>query len=99
MQLHNALLTEAGSVIKHKQILIFKEMLRAIRYDDLAVAVLLCAGVNLVSMLKPIGVWRPEIKCPPAERRPLGLCSGRQKDVMKDRSQGETIRRYLVVNI
>jgi len=88
--IHSALHPDVREVVRNKQILLFKEMLRDIEYDDIAVADLLCTGVDLVGKLPPVGIWRP------AQNEPtIGLASlwasapAAQNDVAKERGEGE----------
>ena len=47
-------------MVKNKRILLFKEMLQHIGYDDLAVADLLITGIKLVGTLPKLGIWKPD---------------------------------------
>ena len=58
--LHSKLESGIQEVVKTKRILLFKEMLRDIGYDDLGVADLLVTGVKIVGTLPKIGIWKPE---------------------------------------
>ena len=51
---------EVGSVVQRKQILLFKELLSGMNYDDPGVADLLVSGVKLVGTVERIGIWPPD---------------------------------------
>ena len=57
--LHARLHAEVAGVVKDKQVLLFKEMLREINYDDLDVVNLLVTGVKIVGDLPRVGIWKP----------------------------------------
>ena len=49
---------QVEAVVKDKKILLFKEMLASIHYDDMSVVDLLITGIEVVGNLKSIGIWR-----------------------------------------
>ena len=59
-RLHEKLEAGVKQVVETKRILLFKEMLTDIGYDDPGVADLLVTGVKIVGTLPKIGIWRPE---------------------------------------
>ena len=57
---------DVKQIVEGKRILLFKAMLKEIRYDDVGVADLLVTGVRLVGDLPRVGIWRPngrEARC------------------------------------
>ena len=60
VELHKRLHQDVEAVVASKNILLFKEMLEAIQYDDLAVVDLLMTGVQVVGTLDRVGIWKPE---------------------------------------
>ena len=59
-ELHAGLHRDVEAVVASKRILLFKEMLEAIQYDDLSVVDLLISGVQVVGTLGRVGIWKPE---------------------------------------
>ena len=59
-KLHACLNTDVAAAVAGKRILLFKEMLEAIHYDDLEVVGLLSTGIRLVGLLKQVGIWAPK---------------------------------------
>ena len=59
-RLHSKLAVGVQQVVKDKRILLFKEMLRSIHYDDLGVVDLLVTGIKVVGNLPRLGIWQPE---------------------------------------
>ena len=57
--LHASLDSRVELIVANKKILLFKEMLRDINYDDMAVVDLLIAGTKVVGTLERVGIWRP----------------------------------------
>ena len=57
--LHRSLPRHTEQVVKDKRILLFKEMLRDIGYDDQPVADLLVNGVQVVGCLERFSIWPP----------------------------------------
>lgn len=51
---------DVQKVVGEKNVLLFKEMLEHIRYDDLAVVELLTTGVPKVGQLERTGMWPPD---------------------------------------
>ena len=63
---------EVERVIRPKAILLFSEMLQAIKYDDMAVVDLLTTGVKVVGELERTGIWQPDpLKAPKTSMRAL----------------------------
>ena len=58
--LHSKLSSRVETVVKDKRVLLFKEMLSDINYDDMGVVDLLTMGVKVVGTLPKIGIWRPD---------------------------------------
>ena len=56
--MHGKLSSEVEKVVSPKQILLFKEMLVDLRYDDLEVIEVLTAGVKLVGEVPNRGIWK-----------------------------------------
>lgn len=61
-ELHAKLDKGVEAVVKTKRILLFKQMLMDISYDDMQVVSLLITGVKLLGTLKRLGIWRPDDK-------------------------------------
>ena len=81
-KIHEKLNPSVERVVRRKKILLFKEMLSDINYDDVAVADLLMTGVDLVGKLERIGIWRPEVKEPSCSIKTLWANAKKaQKDV------------------
>ena len=59
-EVHSRLHPDVEAIIAPKNILLFKEMLEAISYDDMGVVDLLLTGVQVVGTLDKIGIWKPE---------------------------------------
>ena len=57
---HSKLSPRVETVVKNKRVLLFKEMLQDVNYDDMGVVDLLTMGVKLVGTLPKIGIWRPD---------------------------------------
>ena len=55
--LHEKLHKDVQSVIKEKRILLFKEMLQDIGYDDMSVVELLSVGVRIIGLCQNTGIW------------------------------------------
>ena len=55
--LHSQLKQEVRDVIKGKNVLIFKEMLKDIDYDDMSVVELITLGVRVVGTCQNTGIW------------------------------------------
>ena len=87
--LHSQLNPEVQEVIKGKRILLFKEMLRDIAYDDMSVVQLLSLGVRVVGICENTGIWvLTEEKLPRMSIRHLWASAQEaQKDVLKPRAQ------------
>ena len=51
---------EVRKIIQNKKILLFKELLVLIDFDDIAVVDLLLLGIKLVENVAKSGVWRPD---------------------------------------
>ena len=64
-ELHETSPVHIEQEVKDKKILLFKEMLRDIRYDDLKVAALLVDGVQVVGCLEELNIW------PSADNSPI----------------------------
>ena len=66
--LHDSLHPDVKGVVSEKRILLFKQMLEDIQYDDPGVADLLVTGIKIIGELPKTGIWRPdpsrEQKCP-----------------------------------
>jgi hypothetical protein len=76
--LHASLNRNVGQVVKDKRILLFKEMLLDIGYDDMDVVNLIQGGVKVVGRLKEVGIWkRSEDRTPRCEVKDLWV-SARQ---------------------
>ena len=58
--LHAKLNTKVESIVADKRILLFKQMLIDIGYDDMGVVDLLITGVKIVGTPPRLGIWRPE---------------------------------------
>ena len=56
-ELHAKLVPEVSEVIKGKNVLIFKEMLKDIQYDDMNVVQLMTLGVKVVGLCQNTGIW------------------------------------------
>ena len=56
--LHQALHPEVAEVVRGKRILLFKELLEEIQYDDLGVVELMVQGVKLVGEMDEVGIWK-----------------------------------------
>ncbi len=56
--LHAKLHPDVERVVKNKKILLFKEMLKDIRYDDAEVASLLVVGCRVMGTLGKTGIWQ-----------------------------------------
>ena len=56
-ELQAKLMPEVREVIKGKRILLFKEMLKDIHYDDMSVVELLTLGVRIVGLCENTGIW------------------------------------------
>ena len=87
-KVHESLHPKVRSIVASKQILLFKEMLLDIEYDDMAVE-----GVELVGMLKPTGILKPARNEPSCAIMAL-WASARvaQAEVTKYRGEGERER-------
>lgn len=59
-ELHAKLDAGVEELVGNKQVLLFREMLKDIGYDDLAVADLLVTGIKLIGTLPRLGIWRPD---------------------------------------
>ena len=59
-EIHKALNPRVEAVVADKQILLFKELFKDIRYDDPAVADLLLLGTEVVGNLPKTGIWPPK---------------------------------------
>ena len=57
-ELHAKLDKDVQEVIKDKRILLFKEMLSNIKYDDMSVVELLTLGVRVVGLCQNTGIWQ-----------------------------------------
>ena len=89
--LHEKLHKDAQSVIKEKRILLFKEMLQDIGYDDMSVVELLSVGVRIIGLCQNTGIWTDsDEKLPRTTVRHL-LASARdaQEEVMNHKSKQE----------
>jgi hypothetical protein len=60
LKLKSKLHPEVRSVVEQKQILLFKELLIGMGYDDIGVADLLITGVKLVGTVDRVGIWVPD---------------------------------------
>ena len=60
--LHSKLDSDVERVVAKKNILLFKEMLSDIGYDDMSVVDLLTVGVKVVGDLPKVGIWKPDDK-------------------------------------
>ena len=58
LKLHSKLCPQVAEVIKDKKVLLFKQMLLDIGYDDLGVVDLLKFGIETVGHLPRIGIWK-----------------------------------------
>ena len=58
-ELHSRLHPEVERIVADKKILLFREMLASIQYDDMKVVDLLIHGVRMVGLLDRIGIWKP----------------------------------------
>ena len=56
-ELSKSLPVHIEQVVKNKKILLFKEMIRDIGYDDSSVADLLVNGVQVVGCLEVLSIW------------------------------------------
>ena len=59
-ELHKRLHPDVERVVASKNVLLFKEMLEEIGYDDMAVVDLLISGVQVIGTLDKVGIWKPE---------------------------------------
>ena len=59
-KLHRSLDPAVEKVVASKMVLLFKEMLSDIGYDDMRVVDLLTAGVRLVGEIPRVGIWPPD---------------------------------------
>ena len=57
--LHKYMNAEVERVVHNKRVLLFREMLRDIAYDDMSVIELLIGGVKITGLLKTVGIWKP----------------------------------------
>ena len=85
---------DVRSVVGEKNVLLFKEMLEYIRYDDLAVVELLTTGIPIVGQLERTGIWPPDpTKAPKVSMRSVWAeAKASQKAVLETRA-GEEWRR------
>eukprot|EP00973_Karenia_brevis_P071233 9897747-Karenia_brevis.AAC.1 len=58
--LHKQLHPDVERVVADKRILLFRQMLRDIQYDDESVAEYLVSGVKVVGDLEAVGIWKEE---------------------------------------
>ena len=59
-RLHAAAHADVRATIVGKRVLLFKELLRGIEYDDVGVADLLLTGIPIIGQLPRVGIWRPD---------------------------------------
>jgi len=88
-KLHQQLHPDVEQVVSNKRILLFKEMLRDIGYDDMAVVDLLVQGIKVVGELDRVGIWRPAPKGPKVSM-PMLLAGARQAQskILRDACRG-----------
>ena len=86
--LHSKLEAGVQKVIESKNVLLFKEMLRDIHYDDIAVADLLVTGVKIVGTLDRVGIWRLEDRQARITTRALLKQSFEAKDAIGKKKSG-----------
>ena len=58
-KLHKTLHPDVEGIVKNKRILLFREMLTDIGYDDMGVVKLLEEGIRVVGDLEKVGIWKP----------------------------------------
>ncbi len=63
-ELHSNLPADVERVVADKNILLFKEMLEDIGFDDMPVVYLLTIGTKIVGLLKKTGIWKPMDQSP-----------------------------------
>ena len=89
-RLHRSLRKDVERVIADRQVLVFKEMLEYIGYDDLGVVDVLTEGVRITGTLPRIGIWRPEDRRAKIDARTLQAGAPMaQKQVQRVRHAGD----------
>ena len=85
--LHDSLHPNVERVVAKKKILVFKELLEYIDYDDMGVVDLLTGGIEIIGTLGRIGIWKPEDRSAKIDGRTLSLnASIAQKSVLKGKA-------------
>ena len=76
---------DVKKIVANKNILLFREMLMSIGYDDLAVVDMLTMGVKVVGELERTGFWQPDpTKAPKLSMRSLWAGAREaQEDVLR----------------
>ena len=87
-ELHSMLPEDVNKVVKDKRILLFKEMLRDISYDDMDVVNIIKLGIRIVGLLKGTGIWeKSDEKMPRMEVRHLWASSQTAQAKVRDQSR------------
>lgn len=71
--LHDSLHANVQRVVSKKRILVFKELLEYINYDDMGVVDLLTGGIEIIGTLRRIGIWKPEDRSAKIDARTLSM--------------------------
>lgn len=81
---------EVRTVVEQKKILLFKEMLSEIEYDDMGVVELLTMGVKITGELKRIGIWKPDpSKAPKLSQRSLWMGAKKAQEEVCKKDPGD----------
>lgn len=70
-KLHSNLPADIEKVVADKNILLFKEMLDDIEYDDMSVVYLRTLGTKFVGLLPRSGIWKPQDQSPKCSPGPV----------------------------
>ena len=77
---------DVAAIVRRKRLLLFKEMLSDIHYDDMAVVDLLMDGIKVVGTLPRVGIWKPQDKAAACGEQTLkGRAPQAQKEMMTAR--------------
>ena len=85
--LKQSLHPDVRAIVSTKKILLFKEMLEAINYDDLDVVDLLMNGVRVTGELPRLGIWEPDsTKAPKMSKQSLAptIAAAQEKVLQPD---------------
>jgi len=89
-ELHSKLNVDVQTVVTRKKILLFKEMLYDIHYDDPGVADLLTTGIKIVGTLQRTGIWTPRDNSARCSKKMLWAKAKQiQLEVMRHSPPGE----------